>query len=67
MQNWLKSSTEAKNKYLDFLVNSSFQGVNRFFKLPFENENDRTLYPNYYLPKVKMKEYNVKIDRRKFF
>ena len=49
--NWnkyqLTISTEAENQYLDFLINSSFQGVNRHFVLSFENENDSTSHSNY--------------------
>ena len=30
-----KISTEAQNQYLDFLINPSFQGVNRLFVLSF--------------------------------
>ena len=30
-----KISTEAQNQYLDFLINPSFQRVNRLFVLPF--------------------------------
>ena len=44
-----------------------FQGVNRLFVLPFENENDRTSHSTYYLPKVEIKDYNVMIDGRNFF
>ena len=33
----------------------------------FENETGRASYSEYYLPKVKIKYYNVKIDGRKFF
>ena len=32
----------AQNRYLNYLINPSFQGVNRLFVLPFENENGRT-------------------------
>ena len=35
--------------------------------MPFENENDRTSHSNYYLPKVEIKNDNVKIDDRNFF
>ena len=68
--NWNKYqsniSTEAQNQHLDFLINPSFQGVNRLFLLSFANENDRTSHSNYYLPKVEIKDYNVKIDGRNF-
>ena len=33
----------------------------------FENENDRTSHSNYYVPKVEVKNHNVKIDGRNFF
>ena len=59
--------TFAQNRYLNYLINPSFQGVNRLFVLPFENENDRTLHSTYCLPKVEKKDYNVMIDGRSFF
>ena len=59
--------TFAQNKYLNYLVNPSFQGVNRLFVLSFENENDRTSHSTYYLPKVEIKDYNVMIDGRNIF
>ena len=62
-----KISTEAQNQYLDFLINLSFQGINKIFVLSFENENSRTSYSKYYLPKVELKDYNVNIDVRNFF
>ena len=59
--------TFAQNRYLNYLINPSFQGVNRLFLLSFENENDRTSHSTYYLPKVEIKDYNVMIDGRNFF
>ena len=35
--------------------------------MSFENENGRTSYSEYYLPKVEIKDYNVKIDGKNFF
>ena len=49
--------TYAQKKYLNHLVNSSFQGINRLFVLSFENEDDRTSHANYYLSKVEIKDY----------
>ena len=44
--NWNKYEsnikTFAQNRYLNHLINPSFQGVNRLFVLSFENENVRT-------------------------
>ena len=59
--------TFAQNRYLNFLINPSFQGANRLFELPFENKNGRTSHSTYYLPKVEIKDYNVMIDGRNFF
>ena len=47
---------EKQNRYLDFLVDPSFQAVNRLFVLSFENEDDRKVHTGYYLPKVKIKD-----------
>ena len=55
--------TFAQNRYLNYLINPRFQGVNR----PFENKNDRASHSTYYLPKVQIKDYNVMIDGRNFF
>ena len=59
--------TFAQNRYLNYLINPSFQGVNKLFVLRFENENGRTSHSTYYLPKVELKDYNVMIDGRIFF
>ena len=59
--------TFAQNRYLNYLINPSFQGVNKLFVLSFENENDRTSHSTYYLLQVEIKYYNVMIDGRNFF
>ena len=58
----IRPKTYAQNRYLNHLVDPSFQGVNRLFVLPFETENGRTSHSNYYLPKVEIKDYNVMTD-----
>ena len=63
----LDPKTYAQNRYLNHLVDQSFEGVNRLFVLSFETENGRTSYSNYYLPKVEIKDYNVIIDGKSFF
>ena len=69
--NWNKYEssikTFAQNRYLNHLINPSFQRVNRLFALSFEKENNRTSHSTYYLPKVEIKDYNVMIDGRNFF
>ena len=59
--------TFAQNRYLNHLINPSFQGENRLFVLSFENEDDRTSQSTYYLPEVERKDYNVMIDGKNFF
>ena len=60
-----KVTVEQQNRYLDFLINPSFQGVNRLFVLSFENNSGRTSYTRYYLPLVEIKDHNF--DGRNFF
>ena len=60
-------SPERQNQYSDFLIDPSFQVVNRIFVLSFESEEDRKVHTGYYLPKVGIKDYNVMIDRKNVF
>ena len=61
--NWNKyeSSVFTRNRYLNYLINSSFEGVNKLFVLSFENENERTSHSTYYILKIEIKDYNVMI------
>ena len=70
--NWNKYEssikTFAKNRYLNYLINPGFQGVNRLFVLSFEDEDARTSHSTHYLPKVEIKDYNIiKIVGRNLF
>ena len=49
------------------LVEPSFQGINRFFVLAFENDAQRTSHSSYYLPNVEIKDYNIMINGENFF
>ena len=62
-----KVSTERQNQYLDFLIDPSFQGVNRLFILLFENEGDKNVHTGYHLPKVEIKDPDVMINGKNFF
>ena len=53
----LKVSAERQTQYLNFLIDPSFQGVNRLFVLSFEDEVQRTSNKQYYLPTREMKKY----------
>ena len=57
----------ARNQNLNYLIEPSFQGVNRLFVLAFENDEQRTSNKGYYIPNVEIKDYNVMIDRKNFF
>ena len=69
--NWNKYLSKpellAQNPNLNHLVEPSFQGVNRFFVLAFENDDDRTSDDQYYLSTVEIKDYNVMINGENFF
>ena len=58
--NWNKYLSKpellAQNPNLNHLVEPSFQEVNRFFVLAFENDNNRTSTDRYYLPTVQIKD-----------
>ena len=46
------------------MIEPSFQGINRFFGLLFENNAHRTIHKRYFLPTVEIKDYNVMISGR---
>ena len=56
-----------RNPNLNHLVEPSFQGINRFFVLPFEGDTQRTSAKRYNLPTVEIKDYNIMIDGENFF
>ena len=62
-----KFKTFPPNIYLNYLIDPSFQGVNRLFVLSFENETDREVHTKYFRPTEEIKDYNVIIDGRNFF
>ena len=62
-----KVTIQVPNPYLDYLINPSFEGVNRLFVLSFENTADRIVHRKYFLPTVEIKDYNVMIDGQNVF
>ena len=60
-------TNQTNNNHLNHLINPTFTKVNRLFLLLFENEEDRTSFSKYYVPKVEIKDFNVLIDRKKDF
>ena len=60
-------SNQTKNDNLSFLIDPTFTNVNRLFLLCYENEDDRTSFPKYYVPKVEIKDFNELTDGKQFF
>ena len=62
-----KLEDKEQKKYFDYLIDRSFQGINRLFVLLFENRTDREVHTKHYSPKVEIKVYNVTVDGRNSF
>ena len=66
--NWNKYLSKpellAQKPNLNHLVKPSFQGVNSFFVLAYENDAQRTSARRYYIPTVQLKDYNIIINSK---
>ena len=63
-------SIQPQNNNLNYLIDPTFTSVNRLFVLSFPRNNDtdsRYSFLNYYVPKVKVNDFNVLIDGKSFF
>ena len=60
-------ANQTKTNHLNYLIDPTFTKVSRLFVLSFENEEDRTYFSMYYVPKVEIKDFNVLIDVKSFF
>ena len=60
-------SNQPQSNNLNHLIDPTFKNVSRLFILSFENEDNRTSFYKYYVPKVEIKDYNVLIDGKAFF
>ena len=69
--NWNKylprPANRVQNKYLYFLIDPRFQGVNRLFVLSFKDDVGGESHKQYYLPTVEITNCNVMIDGKNFF
>ena len=52
---------------LNFLIDLTFNNVNKLFVLAFQNEEDRRSFPKNSTPTVETKDYNVIIDGEPFY
>ena len=59
-----KVTLQVPNQCLYYIIDISFQGVNRLFVLSFENNTYSTVHTKYYLPTAERKNCNVMIDGR---
>ena len=59
-------SNQTKNNNLNYLIDPTFTNVNRLFVLTFKNEDDRSSFSKYYVPKVEIKDVNVLIYGKQF-
>ena len=62
-----KSALLAQNPNLNYLIESSFQGLNKLFVLAFKSDAQRKVHSSYYLLNVEIKNYNVMINGENFF
>ena len=60
-------ANQTKTNHLNHLIDPTFIKVYRLFVLSFENEEDKTSFSKYFVPKVEIKEFNVLIDGKKIF
>ena len=68
----VKFAANNEEKYRRELLDSSLQGVKRLFVLAYNNtaNNDQIsvdFYKKYFLPRVKIENYNIEIDGRNFY
>ena len=62
-----KLTEQTQNRYFDYLIDPSSQGVNKLIVLLFKNVTDREVHTGCFLPKVEIKNYNVMNDGTNFF
>ena len=68
-----------EEKYIRKLLDSSYQGVKRLFAIAYDNTADDAnhnanhnqvfidSFKKYFLPRVKIENYNIEIDGRNFY
>ena len=58
------------DEYIREKLDASFQGVNKLFVIPYssgDNITNENSYRKYFLPRLKIKNYNIEIDGRNFY
>ena len=56
-------------KHIRELLDSIYEGVKRLFVLAYDNTagDNQISFKKYFLPRVKIENYNIEIDRRNFY
>ena len=65
-----QTAIQPQNNNLNYLIDSKFTNVNKSFVLSFTGTNagdDRDSFSDYYVPNVKIKDFNILIDGKSFF
>ena len=57
-----KVTIKKQRQYLDYLIDPSFQRVNRLFVLLYEDNAHRTSYKQYFFQSVEIKYYSVTLN-----
>ena len=60
-------ANQTNTNNLNYLIDPTFNKINRLFVLSFKNEEGRTSFSKYYTPKVEIKGFNVLVDGKSFF
>ena len=59
--NWNKylaeTADQVKSRFLDFLIDPSFQGLNRLFVLSFKDDDSQENHERYHLSTVEIKDF----------
>ena len=66
----IPNKTCDQNHYIRELLDASYQGVKRLFVLAYNNVANRTTvdsHQRYFLPRIKIENYNIEIDGRNFY
>ena len=68
----IPNKTYNENHYIRELLDAIYQGIKRLFVLAYRDSGDNNSdtadsHKKYFLPRVKIENYNIKIDWRNFY
>ena len=62
----VNNANNNEEKPIRQLLDSSYQGVNRLFVLAYNNKVSIDSFKKYFVPRVKIENYNIEIDGKNF-